>query len=75
MASFSENAWDALNGALSVCRGQMAGPATTMGQLRDGHTAANWKQARAMQHLLASFSTSDGEPPGGQALIFKMKCR
>ena len=27
MASFSENAWDALNGALSICRGQMAGPA------------------------------------------------
>jgi len=38
MASFSENAWDALNGALSICRGQMAGPSTTMGHLRDGRS-------------------------------------
>jgi hypothetical protein len=53
MASFSENAWHALNGALSICRGPMAGPATTMGRLRDGHTAAKRKPAPAMQHLLA----------------------
>jgi hypothetical protein len=40
MASFSENAWDALNGAFSFYRGQMAGPTTMMGHLRDGRTVS-----------------------------------
>jgi hypothetical protein len=70
MASFSENAWDALNPHSQFVEGNWLGLRPRWESYRMGVRQRTGSQLAHASSTGIVF-TSAGEPPGGQALIFK----